>query len=333
MSLEMLAIGSALVDVTIAVEEDFLEREQLPKGGMTLVDAVRSEQLLSFFSESQKKLSPGGAAANVASAFAHCGGASGFIGKVGADAMGAYFHRECEANGVRFFKLPARETTGVAICFLTKDGQRTFATHLGAASTMHPSELPAELINKAKFLFIEAYLAFNKDLFFHILQTAKKNKQKIVLDLASFTVVQQNLDLFTKALNEYVDIVFANEDESQAFTGLPPKKSAEVLATLCTIAIMKEGSQGSHLATKSQVLSIPADSVIVVDTNGAGDAYAGGVLFGLLKGFPLEIAGKIGTKAGALMVSQWGARFTPENAKNMRHYVDSHKILEGRTNN
>ncbi len=324
--MQMLSIGSALVDVTIVVEEDFLKRENLPKGGMTLVDAVRSKQLLDLFPESKKKLSPGGAAANVASAFAHCGGASGFIGKVGTDAMGDYFKRECEADGVRFFELRTTEPTGVVICFLTQDGQRTFATYLGAASTMKPSELP--LMDQAKLILIEAYLSFNQELFLHILQTAKKNKQQIALDLASFTVVQQNLDLFKKVLREDVDIVFANEDESRAFTGLSPQKSVEVFAALCDIAVVKEGGLGSYIARGTKVVNIPANPVIVVDTNGAGDAYAGGVLFGLMNGFPLEIAGKIGAKAGSLMVSQWGARFNAENAKNMRQYVNSLDIQD-----
>jgi sugar/nucleoside kinase (ribokinase family) len=134
--------------------------------------------------------------------------------------------------------------------------------------------------------------------------------------------VEQNKDRFKKALEDkYVDILFANEDESRAFTGLSPRESLDIFASYCEIAVVKEGGKGSFISKNGKVISIPAEKVKVADTNGAGDAYAGGVLFGLSNNLDLSQAGAIGSKAGALIVSQTGARLTPGNAKILKNFT------------
>jgi len=316
MNLEILGIGSALVDITIQVDDSFLESEDLPKGGMTLVDAQRSKELLDKLSLEPREFSPGGATANVMASFAHCGGKAGFIGKIGADEMGEYFTKETEKAGVTFLKLVSQETpTGTGLTLVTPDGQRTFATHLGASVELSPAELPADFINHAPVVHVEAYLIFNRDLIDHILDTAKANGQKVSMDLSSFGVVQENLEYLKKIADSHLDIIFANEDECLAFTGLSPRESLDIIAEVCDIAIVKEGGAGSHIARGDEKISLAANEVCVMDTNGAGDAYAGGVLYGLCRGLHIESCGHIGTHAGGLAVSQRGARLTNENAR------------------
>ena len=318
---DIVGIGSALVDITINVEDSFLEKEKLPKGGMTLVDGTRSNELIFKFHETKKDLSPGGATANVMASFALCGGKGAFVGKVGSDTIGEFFRNETEKAGVRFLGLPSKTSTGKVLCFITPDGQRTFATHLGAAVEMKPEELPADFLNQAPILHVEAYLVFNRELILHILETAKKNHQKVSFDLSSFNVVRQNLDFLKEITSKNIDILFANEDESLAFTGLPPRPSLDLFSTLCPIAIVKEGAEGSHIAEGENRFFIPPEKVTAIDTNGAGDAYAGGVLFGISRGIGLEISGRIGSKAGALAVSQRGARLNVQNADLLKKYV------------
>lgn len=326
--LEILGIGSALVDVTVHVDEAFLASEGLPKGGMTLVDGERSRQLLARLSGAEWDLSPGGATANVMAAFAHCGGRPGFIGKVGEDEMGEYFARETEKEGVTFLKLTSPSIpTGVGLTLVTPDGERTFATHLGAAVELAPSDLPSGLIGQAPIVHVEAYLVFNRDLLDHILDTAKANGQKISMDLSSFGVVKENIEYFERIAGTHLDIVFANEDESLAFTGLAPGHSLDVFSRLCEIAVVKEGANGSHLRHRAHRVYIPAERVRVEDTNGAGDAYAGAVLYGLSRGMSISTCGRMGTRAGSLVVGQRGARSNAENARILRDFASAMDVL------
>lgn len=322
MNLEILGIGSALVDITVQVDDSFLEAENLPKGGMTLVDARRSKELLDKLSHLPTEMSPGGATANVMASFAHCGGKAGFIGKVGADEMGEYFTAETEKAGVEFIRLTSEETpTGIGLTLITSDGQRTFATNLGAAVELSPDELPADLLNQAPVIHVEAYLIFNRELIDYILDMAKANGQRVSMDLSSFGVVQENLDYLKRIAESHLDIVFANEDECLAFTGLSPKESLDIVSEVCEITVIKEGEAGSHIARGTEKISLSANEVTVVDTNGAGDAYAGGVLFGLCKELHIELCGKIGTHAGGLAVSQRGARLTEENIRILAEFA------------
>lgn len=314
--LEIIGIGSALVDITVRVEDPFLEAENLAKGGMTLVDEEQAKRLLDKFPQEQRELSPGGSTANVMASFAHCGGRAGFIGKIGDDEMGRYFKAETEKAGVRFLGPTSREVpTGTVLCLITPDGQRTFATHLGAAITLRPSDVSSQLLNRAPTVHLEAYLVSNRELIDFVLDAAKANGQRISMDLSSFDVVHGNREFFEQMAKRQLDIIFANEDESRAFTGLAPEASLEAISELCDIAVVKVGAVGSFVARGDRKVFIQAEKVRVEDTNGAGDAYAGGVLFGLCREMDIEMCGRIGAKAGALVVSQRGARSTEENAR------------------
>ena len=325
MNYEIIGIGSALVDVTLEVKEDFLARENLPKGGMTLVDAKKSSELLTRFQPETLPYSPGGATANVMASFAICGGKPAFIGKVGKDPAGVFFHKETEKAGVSFLKLSSPKATGVVTCFLTPDGQRTFATHLGAAVELDPADLPADFLHQAPLLHLEAYLLSNKSLIEHILRTGKANGQILSLDLSSFNVVMDNLDYLHQIIEneKLIDIIFANEEESHAYTGKNPEESLDYFSRFTKTAVVKVGGNGSYLCRNGEKVFCKAEKVNAIDTNGAGDAYAGGVLFGLLKGLSLEKAGKIGSLAGGLVVSQKGARLTDIHRKKLNQFAQS----------
>ena len=324
MDLEIIGIGSALVDITVRVDNAFLEAENLAKGGMTLVDEERAKRLLDKFPQEQRELSPGGSTANVMASFAHCGGRAGFIGKIGDDEMGRYFRTDTEKAGVKFLGPVSREApTGTVLTLVTPDGERTFATHLGAAIRMKPSEISPQLLSQAPIVHVEAYLVSNRELIEFVLDAAKANGQRISIDLSSFDVVDANREFFEQIAKRRLDIIFANEDESRAFTGLAPEESLEVLSGVCEVAVVKVGAGGSFVANGERKVFMQAEKVRVEDTNGAGDAYAGGVLFGLCRGMDIEVCGRIGTKAGALIVSQRGARSTEENARILCDFASS----------
>ncbi|EKD26046.1 MAG: PfkB family carbohydrate kinase [uncultured bacterium] len=322
MNFEIIGIGSALTDMTFNVTDSFLASENLPKGGMTLIEKDRLFELLDKFKNTKKQMSPGGATANVITSYAHCTGKAAFIGKIGADNTGDFFKKETEKSGVKFIELKSDKlNSGIVLSFITQDGQRTFATHLGASVDLSPKDLTAELLNQAPVVHVEAYLVFNRDVINHIFNLAKKNNQKISMDLSSFTVVSQNLDFFRKIVENEVDILFANEDECKAYTGLSPKDSIDIFRKSCPISVLKEGANGSYISTDKETVFFSAEKVNVIDTNGAGDAYAGGVLYGLCNNLGIHKAGLIGTKAGALAVSQSGARLNNANVKKLKKYV------------
>ena len=325
MNYEIIGIGSALVDVTLEVKEDFLMKENLPKGGMTLVNAKRSSEILNRFQPETLPYSPGGATANVMASYAICGGKPAFIGKVGKDPAGVFFHKETEKTGVQFLKLSTSTATGVVTCFLTADGQRTFATNLGAAVELDPLDLPAPFLHQAPILHLEAYLLYNKPLIEHILKTARANGQILSLDLSSFNVVKDHLDYLHQIIEKekMIDIIFANEEESHAYTGKDPKESLDYFSRFTKTAIVKVGGNGSYLSRQKEKIFCAAQKVNAIDTNGAGDAYAGGVLFGLGKGLSLEKAGKIGSLAGGLIVSQKGARLTEAHRLTLNQFAQS----------
>lgn len=323
---DLVGIGSALVDVTIKVEENFLERENLPKGGMTLIDSEKLNYLLHSFSENEKVFSPGGSTANVISLFSELGGKGAFIGKVGNDTLGNFFEDKTIESGTAFLKLISdSKPTGTVISFITPDSERTFATYLGAAVDLSVNEISNEFLNQAPVIQIEAYLIFNRELFAHIIDSAHKNSQIVSLDLSSFNVVKDNLD-YLKLITEKndINIIFANEEEAFAFTGKDPISSLSIMSNICDTIIIKNGAKGSYLKSKDEEVRIPAFPVNVEDTNGAGDAYAGGVLFGLSKKLNLFKAGEIGSRAASFLVSQKGARLSPQNVFKIKSWINSY---------
>ena len=324
MNLDIVGIGSALVDVTVNVKDDFLISQDFPKGGMTLIEYDRLKTLMAKFPDDEKKISAGGATSNVMTAFAHCGGRAGFIGKIGPDLIGKFFEKEMKNSKVEFTKLTSNTLkTGVVFTMITEDGERTFATYLGAAASMTKEDISFELLNIAPILHVEAYLIFNKELVQFIFDAATHNKQKISFDLSSFNIVKDNLDFFKEIIKNKIDIVFANEEECKAFTNLSPKEGLEIFSQDCSVTLVKEGAKGSYIKKDKEVLFLPSLKIDVIDTNGAGDAYAGGILFGLSKQLPIDATLQIGTKAGALSVSQQGARLHTKNIQTLNTFASS----------
>lgn len=314
MQLEILGIGSALVDITVLVDDTFLSDHQLPKGGMTLVEHPVSESMLSKLKAENPAYSAGGAAANVISTFAALGGQGGFIGKINQDHLGELFKNHTQNAGVHFFPVFSEQlATGRVLSLISEDSERTFATYLGAASEMTPDDFNTEIFGQTSILLIEAYLIFNEALFIYILEQAKAKQCRIALDLSSFTVVNAKKELLQQIVREYVDILFANEEECLAFTGKNPENSLHELTQLCDLVVLKEGGKGSWVGKGEQIFNIKTAQVDVKDTNGAGDAYAGGFLYGLSRNCTPDVCGQIGSLAGSLMVSQSSARFTEDN--------------------
>lgn len=317
---DVAAIGSALMDITAAVSEDILSELGLKKGSMHLIDEEKSREILKHLDDSKLKLSPGGSSANTAAGVRDLGGSGLYISSVGDDECGRLFVRQTKRAGVKIVAAVHAGMSGHAIAFITPDGERTFATHLGAAKKLCAEDISAENILSAAVLHIEGYILEPDSAYAACLKavkTAKAGGTVVSVDLSDSSLVDRVRDRLESVVKDFADIVFANEEEACAFVGKRnPIEALHELGEYCSLAVLKRGSDGSIIKTAGRTYEIPAVKVDVANTNGAGDMYAAGIIYGLARGFSPEKAGRLASAAAALIVGQTSARLeSPVNAK------------------
>jgi len=305
----ILGIGNALVDVMTLVEGDYILREfNLPKGSMQLVDRKKSEGIKAATKIFPRTWTSGGSAANTIHGLAMLGADTGFIGSIGRDDTGDFFENDMKKAGVNTLLIRRNSVTGTAIALITNDSERTFATHLGAAVELAAEDLKPMLFDGYDILYLEGYLINNFPLIETSCKLARENNMLVALDLASYNVVEENLGSFKKIVKGYVDILFANEQESKAFTGLEPEKALDVLSGMSRTVILKAGAKGSWLKRDDELIKVSAFPVNCIDTTGAGDLYAAGFLYGFSRDLNLETCGKLGSFMAGKVIEIVGAR-------------------------
>lgn len=305
----LIGIGNALVDALYKVENDeILEDLKLQKGGMQLIDYERYKEISRIVADLPVELRTGGSAGNATLCFAKLGKNAAFIGKSGRDSKGALFSNERLQQGVTPIELFDDLPTGVAMTFITPDGQRTFGTYLGAAVNMKAEELRREWFEGYDFFFIEGYLVQNHELIETAVDLAHAAGAKVCLDLASYNIIREDHAFFEHLLTK-TDIVFANEEESLAMTGLEPEAALEQLAKTCEIAVVKVGPKGAMAMRGTEKVSVPAVKVdTVVDTTAAGDFFAGGFLCALGQGGSLAEALTLGARCSSEVIQVIGTK-------------------------
>jgi len=293
-------IGSALVDILLLEDEAFLELTGAKKGGMTLVeDNAVIDRMLSQ-TKAPPSIVPGGSACNTIIGIGRLGGQARFIGKRGNDKMGTIFESSLKSSNVAPVLFTSHSPTGRVLSIITPDAQRSMFTFLGASSETRNEEIEDKYFADAAIVHIEGYLLFNESLQLSALKTAKASKALISLDLASYTVVEASKGILDDIVNDYVDIVIANEDEARVFTGFSDEnKALESLAKKASIAVLKIGKRGSLIASNGAITNVSRmGSGAAVDTTGAGDLWAAGFLFGLVNGMPIDRCGKLASACG-----------------------------------
>ena len=301
-------IGSALVDICLLESEDFLIASGAEKGGMKLVGNGFIPEVLQ---KTQKKpaIVPGGSACNTILGLGKLGASSRFIGKRGTDEWGELFENAVRNHQVEPVLFTSGTPTGHVLSIITPDAQRSMLTYLGASAETLPAEITPELFSGVALVHLEGYLLFNKELMMAALDAARASGAKISLDLASFTVVEASLPYLRPIIEEYVDIVIANEDEARAYTGYADEEKAiAILAGQADVAVVKIGKRGSLVACGGEVVRIEAIvDGSAVDTTGAGDLWASGFLYGLMRGFPIDKCGRLGSACGYEVCKTIGA--------------------------
>lgn len=305
----IVGIGNALLDIILKLDNDnILQDFNLPKGGMELIDSSLRKKILDNTEGLEKQISSGGSAANTIHGLSNLGIDTGFIGSVGKDDMGKYFINDLKNNGVKPGVYIRDSVTGTALTLLSKDSERTFATYLGAAIELSAENITEEILRDYTFCHIEGYLVMDHNLIKKIASTAKNLGLKVSIDLASYNVVEANLDFLHNLIKNYVDIVFANEDEARAFTGQEPKKALEIISQYCEIAVVKTGKKGSMVKSEKKFCKVDSLNVNCIDTTGAGDLYAAGFLYGLINSFDIKKCANTGTLLAANVIQNIGAK-------------------------
>ncbi|MDJ0622342.1 MAG: adenosine kinase [Desulfocapsaceae bacterium] len=302
-------VGSPVVDQVAQVPNSFLETIHGEKGGMELVDEEELAILLASLPKSPIS-SPGGSAGNTIFALARLGLSTRFIGVVGDDVPGKYYRDAFVMRGGDSSRMLTRKTMPTAQCLslVTPDGERTMRTHLGAAASLAIEDISSKDFSGCNHVHLEGYLLFNQELMRHILKEAKGSGCTVSIDLASFEVVHAAGQLLPELLDEYVDMVFANEEEAEAFAGTDnPETCLAELSKYADLVAIKYGAEGAVIHRGEETCRVAAVPVReVVDTTGAGDMWAAGFLFGLGNGKPLEQCGNFGSMLGAAVVQQQG---------------------------
>ncbi len=308
---DVLGIGSALLDLTITVSEEDLGRLGLRKGEMLLIDEKKSGEILRSLEGKPMVVTPGGSSANTLAGVAAMGGLGVFLGSVGNDHHGDRYLKDTEEAGVKADLRRHESLTGHAITLITPDSERTFATHLGAALLLNGDDVREEDIMRSKILHAEGYLfepPGPRDATLQALEMARKNGVLVSVDLSDPGLIGRIRGTLESVVSDYADIVFANEEEARAFTGREREGALEEIAKFCGFAAVKLGSEGSIIKSGGTVHRIAAIGADVVDTNGAGDMYAAGVLFGLSRGYDAGRCGRIGSYVSSHVVAHVGAR-------------------------
>ena len=310
---KILGIGNALVDILVHIDNDeILDRLHLSKGGMDMIDAQRKREIMEVIANMPQTLATGGSTSNTIHGLARLGATAGYIGKVGNDEMGRLFRQECERFGVIPHLIESIEDTGVAITFISPNAERTFATYLGAAATMQPEQVDENIFDNYDIIHIEGYLIFNHDLILDVCKKAKAHVLQISMDMASYNLIESNLDFVKMLLRDYVDIIFANEEEAKAFTGVEQIEALHKLSNDCAIAIVKVGKDGSYIKMNGEVTAIAPVDAHRVDTTGAGDIYASGFLYGLVNDYGALKSGNLASYLSARLIEYVGAKLPDE---------------------
>ncbi|MDR3683522.1 MAG: adenosine kinase [Geothrix sp.] len=309
---DITGIGNAIVDFLLLTDDGFLSRHDMPKGAMSLIDADTATKLTAAMQGGLT--ASGGSVANTCAVAAALGARVAFLGKVAGDEMGEVFRREIAAHGVHYptASLQAAIPTARCLILVTPDGQRTMNTYLGAGGEFALHDLDETVIAASAVTYLEGYLfdpPAAQAAFAEAARMARAAGQRTALSLSDAFCVDRHRNGFRRLIAEGVDILFANEAEiCSLYQRDDSALAAQDAAAEIGLVVVTKSEAGSVILQGGTQTAVPALPVTVLDTTGAGDAYAAGFLTALTKGESLHAAGVLGTKAAALAIAQVGAR-------------------------
>lgn len=325
--MKIIGLGNALVDVLLRLKsDDVLVEIGIKKGAM---DMICEEQMLQIRASQQgldRSQAPGGSVCNTMRAMAKLGAETGFIGKVGTDDVAAYYEEALRLAGVIPYFVRTNGISGSCTVLISPDGERTMGTFLGPGSTILPEEVTAEMLRPYGCVYIEGYLLVNESLVRHTMQLAHRLGLRVALDLSNFNIVNAFRGLLEELIPQYVNILFSNESEAEAFTGKSACEALQTLTRLVDVAIVTIGKEGALVSKGGKSVHVPAWGGKPVDTTGAGDHFAAGFLYGCSQGVTLEQSAHIGSLLAGHVIEVVGAEIPANRWNDIR--ADVRAIIE-----
>lgn len=312
MAYDVFGMCNPLYDIQAEVPENVLAELGYDKGGMYLIDAEQQAALVAKIYSHIVNTEAGGSGANTMIGIALLGGTACYTGKLGDDEHGTLYTEGLNAKKVQSLAAQGQGTTGISVILVTPDAQRTMFTFLGMCRELGPDDVASEVLKDSKYLYVTGYLwdtDTQKQAVLKAMREAKAAGVKVALSLSDPFCVDRNKDDFLSIIREHVDLLIGNADEAQALTDTTtPQDAIAALAPYCELAAVTMDSRGSLLRSGAETLTIPAFAVTPVDTTGAGDMYAAGILYGLTHNLSLERTGRIASCAAAQVVGKMGPR-------------------------
>ena len=315
----LFSLGNALVDQEFLVDDEFLGHAELNKGTMQLCDAAQQAKLVEYLAEAEHKgQASGGSAANTTVAFSALGGTSFYACRVGNDDLASFYLNDLASVGVQTDEKSKSEgQTGTCIVLITPDGERTMYTHLGITAELSADQIHFDALKSAEWLYIEGYLSTSPSAIEAVKLSrdiAKKHQVKMAISLSDPAMVQYAKVGLDALIDDGVDVLFCNEQEALMFTAKSTLDEAvKALLELADTVAITLGAKGALIANREQeTFTVQGQAVQAVDTNGAGDAFAGGFLSALVRGQSLQDAATLGNLVASKVVSQFGPRLSLE---------------------
>ncbi len=312
MQYDVYGVGNALVDIQGHVTDEFLESVKFAKGIMTLVDDSTQERILSLLEGTPISRCAGGSAANTIVGISNFGGKASYLGKVANDQLGEFFLEDMRKQGVKIEIQPATGQSGSCVILITDDAQRTMLTNLATSSTLTPADVDEESIRNSKYIYVEGYLFGgepNRSAALRAIELAKKHNVKVAFTVSDPFLIQYHRDEFISLIEGPVDLLFCNLEEARALTGkFDAIECAQAIHEHAENVALTMGEAGSLLMHENQAIPIERVSCHPVDTTGAGDIYAAGILYGITNGLTWKQSGRLASFAASRIVSQLGAR-------------------------
>ncbi|MFC3415835.1 adenosine kinase [Algoriphagus hitonicola] len=319
---DVTGIGNALVDIEFKVSDQFFLDHGVEKGLMTLVDEARQNNLMEVINTAQAKKQAGGSAANTVVAVSQFGGKSYYCFRVAADELGSFYLKDLNDSGVDHALLEEdleSGVTGKCLVMVTEDSERTMNTFLGITATFSPKDLNESAIKDSQYLFIEGYLITSengKEAMRHAKRIAEENGVKVALTFSDPAMVKYFRNPFDEVIGASVDLLFANEEEAMIFTGKDNLMEArEELKKVAKHFVITQGKNGAMIFDGDTFIDIEPYKTTAIDSNGAGDMFAGAFLYGITNGHSYASSGKLASMASSKIVSQFGPRLLWHEAK------------------
>jgi len=308
MSFDVYGMCNPLYDIQAELTDEMLAQTGFEKGGMNLIDEDAQKALLARISGNIVNAESGGSGANTMIGVALLGGTACYTGKLADDEHGMLYAGKLREKGVQLFASPGVGRTGTCVVLITPDAERTLCTYLGVCRDLGPEDVDAAALIASQYLYVTGYLWDTES------QTARSNGVKVALSLSDPFCVNRHKAAFLDIASDFVDLLIGNHEEMQELTGtVCPEDAIRATSELCDMSAVTVGSSGSLLRDGDTIYAVSPFAVDAVDTTGAGDTYAAGLLYGLTRGIPLDQTGRIAGYLAAQVVGKLGPRLEHVN--------------------